>query len=196
MRKLIIILSALLPFIAAAAAYLYFSKPAPDPIPPGMVLVRQAWIDSLEMIATRPPEVVTDTIYKKYVEKAPPVAQDIKTPTKTGEDTSDYLDTLKTPYFDVFLYDRFKAGHLVYRSFSYDLFAPIEVTRTITQIQKVPFPYSTPPPQVKKIHLGIMAGTFISADLNYHHNGKFYGAGLMYAGGKKHYYFRYQVPIF
>lgn len=119
----------------------YLNWFAPVRIPEGKVVISQTFLDSLNEIANRPPEIVTvyDTTKPKpeiiYVEKAPP------TPTDQGE-YFDYADSLKTPEVSVWVWDKIsKYGVVENRKWATRVHVPLRITERQTIYQPVPMPY-------------------------------------------------------
>ena len=165
----------------------------PPKVPDGYTIVSNEWLDSLRQVASAPPDTVIqiDTImYEKetirYVEV--PIHVEI-------DDTTNFVqDTLKTPHFNLYLEDTLRNNSIVSRGFNYDLFVPETITKTITLIQPVPFPYKVH--GKGRLYGGVNTGSIISADLSYRINDNFFGIGAGQVGGERFYYLRYQRKIF
>ncbi len=163
----------------------------------GYVQVRQTWLDSLQhdmkMLLEQEPEIVEVVRDSIIYEKGPVEYVRVPVPVEVDDEYAYYEDTLKTPYFDVFLYDTLRSNRIVSRGFNYDIWIPVTEIKTITQIQKVPYPYKVD--DRARMYGGINAGSMISADLSYRMGDNYIGAGVGYGLAGRFYYVRYQKRL-
>ena len=159
-------------------------------VPEGMVEVRKTWLDSLQAVAeSKPDSVIVETV--DTVNYPVPVPVEVKVPVYITQDTTEYLDTLQTDYFALYLRDRYYNNALQQRSFTYDVYIP---EKTITIYEKIPMPYEVTVSQ-PRFYGGVQAGNLFSADISYRAKNNFYGIGIGYYG-KTFVYLRYQFGIF
>ncbi len=115
---------------------------APVKIPEGKVLLNKSYLDSLNYIASMPPDTVEkwDTLWKQnlvYIHDAAPAPKDSALTSYT------YKDSLKTSDLLVYIRDSIsRKGIILDRQWSYRLFVPLLITREITVTKPMPMPYS------------------------------------------------------
>lgn len=164
-------------------------------IPESSVIVEQEWLDSLQQIAEKEPDIEVDTvIFRDTIKVTEKIEQPIIPPIEKN-DTVIYRDTLESDYFNVFLHDRFANNMLISRHWNYEVFIEKE-TITETIYQPVPLPY----PVEKDLPLlygGFSAGlNTISADINVRiNNNNFFGIGTGFIAGEHVIYMRYMRGI-
>lgn len=179
--------------VTSVLIYMYISnKRCP---PDGFTLVSTNWLDSLQAIADSQPEVITITKDSIVYVKGPVEFVEIKVPVEVDKETNYYEDTIKTKHFDLYLFDTLRQNKIMSRAFTYDLHVPEIITNTITQIQKVPFPYEVD--RRGRLYGSINAGSIISADISYRIDDYMIGLGYGYDHkGNKMIYAKYTFKIF
>ena len=165
----------------------------PPKVPDGYTIVSNEWVDSLQQVASAPPDTVIQ-VDTAWYEKETITYVEVPVHVEVDEQTNFVQDTLTSAHFAVYLEDTLRNNRIVSRGFNYDLFVPERITETISITQPVPFPY--PVYEKGRLYGGVNAGQVISADLSYRIQDNFFGIGVGQIGGDRFYYFRYQRKIF
>ena len=160
--------------------------------PEGYVLMKQSDVDSMKALADKPPEVVIE-IDTQWVTVTEYIEVPVKEPIPESDSINYYPDTLTTEYFSVFLEDRFKNNTLMSRMFTYELFVPKKITKTITEYIKVPYPFYSETDK-GKIYGGVGVGNAFMADISYRWGDNYLGVGVGYLN-KRFFYVRFQRKI-
>jgi hypothetical protein len=182
-------------FLFFAISYFIGKRSCPPCPPDGYVMVKKQWLDSLQKVNESKPQIIEITRDSIIHVSGPIRYVGIPTPIPIDDQTNYFIDTLKSPHFELYLFDTLKNNLIINRGFTYNLFVPEKITTTITQIQKVPFPYEID--LRGRLYGGINVGMVNGVDINYRLAGRndMIGLGFGYINQNKLIYGRYTFKI-